>query len=257
MPTSSADIVTQSKKPPDEARIAAKLRFEEDSVRECSNDTLVLIRQQQWRDRLIQCSGSQPQPGRETGVAMQLQDTFPWLVSVTCAPHRLALCCKDASSGVAYMDYFRDILQQLHLYLRNSANGTAGLWAPAECLGMDNLKVKLDPDLDNPAGLRAYNIVHEEERNKRGRHEEGLTRDELWAQFRSQAARPLDPSLGVTQIRGSLLLQLLHRTPRLWHLHYKNSSEFALEEIAGKGQRRLKSYQLGKTVSFDFDLMSQ
>lgn len=31
-----------------------------------------------------------------------------------------------------------------------------------------------------------------------------------------QAAKPLDPSLGVTQIRGSLLLQVLHRKPGLW-----------------------------------------
>ena len=34
-----------------------------------------------------------------------------------------------------------------------------------------------------------------------------------------QAAGPLDPSLGVTQIRGSLLLQVLHRKAALWHLH--------------------------------------
>ena len=35
-----------------------------------------------------------------------------------------------------------------------------------------------------------------------------------------QAAVPLDPSLGVTQIRGSLLLlQLLHRKALLWLRH--------------------------------------
>lgn len=48
-----------------------------------------------------------------------------------------------------------------------------------------SLLSKLHPDLDNPVGLRAYNIVHKE-RNKRGRRDEGLTRDELWARFRSQ-----------------------------------------------------------------------
>ncbi|KAI4814082.1 hypothetical protein KUCAC02_003290 [Chaenocephalus aceratus] len=48
----------------------------------------------------------------------------------------------DASSGVAYMNSFRDLLQQLHLYFRNSANRTAVLQAAAECLGLDNLKVK-------------------------------------------------------------------------------------------------------------------
>ncbi|CAL8275521.1 unnamed protein product [Arctogadus glacialis] len=199
------------------------------------------------------------------------------------------------------MGSFRDFLQQLHLYFRNSANSTAVLQAASECLGLDNLKVKevkdtrwlsqamaisnmqrnlsavlaalveetelkkcptakglysflatyrfvasvylhadllphlsklskvfqkenvnflilkvqvpvtmaclraikdagdhqphgsflsrLHPDLDNPAGLGAYSIVHEEERNKRGQRQEGLTRDELWARFRSQMSQ--------------------------------------------------------------------
>ncbi|KAF3837753.1 hypothetical protein F7725_009521 [Dissostichus mawsoni] len=86
--------------------------------------------------------GAAVMTGRVNGVAKQLQDTFPWMVSVACAAHRLALCCKDASSGVAYMNSFRDLLQQLHLYFRNSANRTAVLQAAAECLGLDNLKVK-------------------------------------------------------------------------------------------------------------------
>ncbi|KAJ8365182.1 hypothetical protein SKAU_G00140130 [Synaphobranchus kaupii] len=45
--------------------------------------------------------------------------------------------------GVAYMDSFRDVLQQLHLYFRNSANRTAVPQAAAECLGLDNMKVKV------------------------------------------------------------------------------------------------------------------
>lgn len=80
-----------------------------------------------------------PETGRVNGVAKQLQDTFPWLVSVACAAHRLALCCKNASSTVAYIDSFRDLLQQLHLY---SADCTAVPQAEAECLGPDNLKVE-------------------------------------------------------------------------------------------------------------------
>ncbi|KAI4822899.1 hypothetical protein KUCAC02_008420 [Chaenocephalus aceratus] len=86
--------------------------------------------------------GAAVMTGRVNGVAKQLQDTFPWMVSVACAAHRLALCCKDASSGVAYMNSFRNLLQQLHLYFRNSANRTAVLQAAAECLGLDNFKVK-------------------------------------------------------------------------------------------------------------------
>ncbi|XP_034084354.1 uncharacterized protein LOC117554177 [Gymnodraco acuticeps] len=48
---------------------------------------------------------------------------------------------------------------------------------------------KLHADLDNPAGLGAYSIVHEEERNKRGPRK-GLTREELWGRFRSQVMDP-------------------------------------------------------------------
>ncbi|KAK1876665.1 Zinc finger protein 862 [Dissostichus eleginoides] len=216
--------------------------------------------------------GAAVMTGRVNGAAKQLQDTFPWMVSVACAAHHLALCYKDASSGLAYMNSFRDLLQQLHLYFRNSANRTAVLQA-AECLGLDNLKVKevkdtrwlsqamavsnlqrnltavlaalaeetehkkcptdkgllfqkenvnflalkvqvpvtmaclraikdagdhqppgsflskLHADLDNPAGLGAFSIVHEEERNKRGTRK-GLTREELWARFRSQVMDP-------------------------------------------------------------------
>jgi len=76
------------------------------------------------------------------GVAKQLEDAFPWLVSVACAAHRLALSCKDASTSVPYMGTFRDHLQKLHLYFRNSANRTAALKMAGQTLGIDNLKVK-------------------------------------------------------------------------------------------------------------------
>ena len=35
--------------------------------------------------------------GRHNGVAKQLSEEWPWLLSVHCATHRLALVCKDAS----------------------------------------------------------------------------------------------------------------------------------------------------------------
>ena len=79
--------------------------------------------------------------GRLNGVAKQLQDDFPWLLPVACAAHRLALACKDASSHVNYMATFRDHLQQLHLYFRNSANRTAVLKTAAQSLGLQALKV--------------------------------------------------------------------------------------------------------------------
>lgn len=78
-------------------------------------------------------------------MAKQLCDTMPWLVTVHCAAHRLALVCKNASETTPYMNNFKDHLQQLHLYLRNSVNRTAVLKAAATTLGICDLKVKVKP----------------------------------------------------------------------------------------------------------------
>ncbi|KAF3855721.1 hypothetical protein F7725_016444 [Dissostichus mawsoni] len=80
--------------------------------------------------------------GRLNGVAKQLTDSFPKLVSVACAAHRLALACKDASNAVRYMAHFRNHLQELHLFFRNSVNRSATLRSAATTLGLNDLKVK-------------------------------------------------------------------------------------------------------------------
>lgn len=81
--------------------------------------------------------------GRVNGAAKQLTDSFPKIMSVACAAHRLALACKDSSSDVRYMATFRDHLQELHLYFRNSANRTATLKAASTTLGVRDLKIKV------------------------------------------------------------------------------------------------------------------
>ncbi|KAK5921451.1 hypothetical protein CgunFtcFv8_025156 [Champsocephalus gunnari] len=43
--------------------------------------------------------GAAVMTGRLNGVAKQLTDSFPKLLSVACAAHRLALACKDASNA--------------------------------------------------------------------------------------------------------------------------------------------------------------
>ncbi|KAL3064913.1 hypothetical protein OYC64_001027 [Pagothenia borchgrevinki] len=86
--------------------------------------------------------GAAVMTGKHNGVAKQLSNEWPWLFSVHCAAHRLALACKDASEDVPYMATFRDHLEQLHLYFRNSANHSASLKAAAEVLGVCELKVK-------------------------------------------------------------------------------------------------------------------
>lgn len=88
--------------------------------------------------------------GKLHGVKKQLQDSFPWLLSVACAAHRLAPADRDASAEVPYMATFRDHLQQLYLYFHNSANRTAVLKAAAETLGFQDLKVK----------VHTFNTVH-------------------------------------------------------------------------------------------------
>ena len=85
-------------------------------------------------------------------MAKQLCDTMPWLVTVHCAAHHLALVCKTASEKTPYMKTFRDHLQQLHLYFSNSANRTAVLKAAATTLGISDLKVKVKQTFTFPPG---------------------------------------------------------------------------------------------------------
>lgn len=65
------------------------------------------------------------------------------IVSVACAAHRLALACKDSSNDVRYMATFRDHLQELNLYFRNSANCTATIKAAFTTMGVSDMKVKV------------------------------------------------------------------------------------------------------------------
>lgn len=90
--------------------------------------------------------GAAVMTGRVNGVAKQLTDSFPNTFPVACAAHRLALACKD-SNNVKYMVTFRDHLQDLYLYFRNSANRTATLKAASTTLGVSDLKLKEVKDI--------------------------------------------------------------------------------------------------------------
>ncbi|XP_036975521.1 zinc finger protein 862-like isoform X3 [Acanthopagrus latus] len=90
----------------------------------------------------LSTDGAAVMTGRVNGVAKQLTDSFPMIVAVACAAHRLALACKDASNDVKYMGTFRDHLQELHLFFHHSANRTAALKAAATTLGLSDLKIK-------------------------------------------------------------------------------------------------------------------
>ncbi|KAF3856852.1 hypothetical protein F7725_017575 [Dissostichus mawsoni] len=175
------------------------------------------------------------------------------------------------------MATFRDHLQDLHLYFRNSANRTATLKAASTTLGVSDLKMeevkdtrwlsqhkaiktlrrnlsevlgalaeeaevrrcpgtkglytfcatyrfvaavylqadvpatiqtlrsikeagqtplpgsflsRLHHDLDDPQGLGAFNIQHEEERKRRGRDVQEVPREEQWARFQREVIHP-------------------------------------------------------------------
>ncbi|KAF3856799.1 hypothetical protein F7725_017522 [Dissostichus mawsoni] len=112
------------------------------------------------------------------------------------------------------MATFRDHLEQLHLYFRNSANRSASLKAAAEVLGVCELKVKvpvtlalikgikdsgghqpgshlarLHQSLDDPLGLGAFSISAEQERGRRGQDNTG-GRQHYWQRFQSQVMDP-------------------------------------------------------------------
>ncbi|KAL7390376.1 hypothetical protein ABVT39_020024 [Epinephelus coioides] len=77
------------------------------------------------------------------GVVKQLADSYPKIVGVACAAHRLALACKDSSNDVKYMATFRNHLQELQFFFCNSANRTATLKAASITLGVSDLKIKV------------------------------------------------------------------------------------------------------------------
>ncbi|XP_069378935.1 zinc finger protein 862-like [Paralichthys olivaceus] len=103
----------------------------------------VMIKKEIPQDRIfgLGTDGAAVMTGKQNGTAKLLMDTWPGLVSVHCAAHRLALACKDAAEEVPYMDTFRKHLQDLHLYFRNTANRTSALKRAASVLNVADLKV--------------------------------------------------------------------------------------------------------------------
>lgn len=51
---------------------------------------------------------------------------------------------------------------------------------------MHSLLARLHDDLDNPAGLGALNITHEEEKERGGTGQVEQTREVFWSRFRTQ-----------------------------------------------------------------------
>ncbi|XP_053286269.1 zinc finger protein 862 [Pleuronectes platessa] len=153
--------------------------------------------------------GAAVMTGKHNGTAKLLADTWPGLVTVHCAAHRLALACKDAADGVPYMKTFRKHLQDLHLYFRNSANRTSALKAAASVLQVAALKVTVPVTIETLRQIKAagdkqpegsflaqvnekvnnLNIDAEEERVRRDRGQPTST-GRFWTKFQNEVMDP-------------------------------------------------------------------
>ncbi|CAL8339291.1 unnamed protein product [Boreogadus saida] len=114
------------------------------------------------------------------------------------------------------MAQFRDHLQDLYPFFRNSANRTATLKAASLILGVTDLKVKvpvtiqtlldireagqtpvpgsflsrLHENLEDPDKLGAFEIKHEAERGRRGEDVQDQSREAQWCRFERQVIQP-------------------------------------------------------------------
>ncbi|XP_060558657.1 E3 SUMO-protein ligase KIAA1586-like [Ruditapes philippinarum] len=77
--------------------------------------------------RAFGSDGAAVMVGKKTGVAVQLRQRVPHLISNNCVAHRLALAVAQAVKGVPYLPRFKDILGDLHRFYDHSPVRTSGL----------------------------------------------------------------------------------------------------------------------------------
>ncbi|PFX15955.1 hypothetical protein AWC38_SpisGene19803 [Stylophora pistillata] len=65
--------------------------------------------------------GASVMRGKNNGVSKQMKDDSPFLVSIHCMAHRLALCTSQAANGIPYLAKFKEILTDLYRYFDKSA----------------------------------------------------------------------------------------------------------------------------------------
>jgi len=59
-------------------------------------------------------SGASVMTGKINGVSKQMKDDSPFLVSIHCMAHRLALCTSQAANGIPYLAKLKEILTALY-----------------------------------------------------------------------------------------------------------------------------------------------
>ena len=80
--------------------------------------------------------------GGVSGVASRLKVPQPRLVSIHCINHRVALAAAHAADNIPYLKRFKETVQSLFLFYRNSAVRMAGLHAIQEILNDPIIKLK-------------------------------------------------------------------------------------------------------------------
>ena len=63
-------------------------------------------------------SGVSVMTGKNNGVSKRMKDDSPFLVSIHCMAHRLALCTSQVANGIPYLAKFKEILAALQGWAR-------------------------------------------------------------------------------------------------------------------------------------------
>ena len=85
--------------------------------------------------------------GSRGGVCKLLRDKTPFLVSNHCIAHRLALACGQVVNQIPYLKKFKDILDQLYRFYKQSLVRTAGLKGIQEVLDDPRLSLMQAKDV--------------------------------------------------------------------------------------------------------------
>jgi len=91
--------------------------------------------------------GASVMVGCHSGVATQLKQCCPSLISIHCVNHRLALAASHAADHIPYLQRFKTHLRNLFSFYQNSAVRMAGLHAIQAILSDSEMKLKEAKDV--------------------------------------------------------------------------------------------------------------
>ena len=86
--------------------------------------------------------GASVMTGKNNGVAKRMKDNSPYLISIHCMAHRLALCTSQAANGIPYLSKFKETLTALYRYFDKSALRSQSLTEFQKIFQEAELKIK-------------------------------------------------------------------------------------------------------------------